>query len=366
MNKELDSSLNPPEDDKSVRRPAEDVDVNKVDRQPGETRETVNGKTRFAVGSRRRDSIRARRTRRTAHNTPVADSNLRDLVLITGLSGAGKSEALACFEDAGYFCVDNLPPTMIAGLTDLFAHKGSSVSHAAVVSDARGGSYFEEMAKVLNDLEQHGLNFRLMFLDAEDQELVNRFKETRRRHPLSVGGSGIADGIAAERDLLAPIKLLADDLIDTTEMSAAELRRRIIDDFLTPDTRGKLTVEFTTYGFKHGPPRNVDLAFDVRFLPNPHYESALRDLTGLDAPVREYVEHSEGIDDFLARLIPLLDYLLPAYASEGKSHLTIGIGCTGGRHRSVVVAEKLAELYRKDDRYAVDVMHRDIGRPSRQ
>lgn len=290
--------------------------------------------------------------------------NLRDLVIITGMSGAGKSSAMACFEDAGYFCVDNLPPEMIGSLTALFNHSGSKVELAAIVSDARGGSYFDEIAGVVEDLKTHGTRFQILFLDADDQAIQNRFKETRRRHPLAPQGQ-IEEGIAAERQLLAPIRELADEVIDTTELSPARLRRVIAEDFLTPETRGKLSLSFQTFGFKHGPPRNVDLSFDVRFLPNPHYVPELRDRTGLDEDVREFVENSAGIDEFYARLVPLLDYLLPAYAEEGKQHLTIGIGCTGGKHRSVVIAEHLAAIYRSDENFTVDVAHRDIDKRPR-
>jgi UPF0042 nucleotide-binding protein len=290
--------------------------------------------------------------------------NLRDLVIITGMSGAGKSSAMACFEDAGYFCVHNLPPEMIASLTNLFNHSGSKVELAAIVSDARGGSYFDDIAGVVEELTARGTKFQIVFLDSDDQVIQNRFKETRRRHPLAPQGA-IEEGIAAERALLAPIRELATEVIDTSELSPARLRRVIAEDFLTPETRGKLSLNFMTFGFKHGPPRNVDLSFDVRFLPNPHYVPELRDHTGLDADVREYVEKSAGIDEFYARLVPLLDYLLPAYAEEGKQHLTIGIGCTGGKHRSVVIAEHLAAIYRKDDGFTVEVTHRDIDKKPR-
>jgi UPF0042 nucleotide-binding protein len=290
--------------------------------------------------------------------------HLRDLVIITGMSGAGKSEAMACFEDAGYFCVDNLPPEMIASLTALFNHAGSKVENAAIVSDARGGSYFDEIAGVVENLKERGTKFEILFLDADDQALVNRFKETRRRHPLAPQGA-VEEGIAAERQLLAPIRELADEVIDTTELTATRLRRVIAEDFLTPETRSKLSLSFMTFGFKHGPPRNVDLSFDVRFLPNPHWVPELRDHTGLDDDVREYVEKSAGIDEFYERLVPLLDYLFPAYSDEGKQHLTIGIGCTGGKHRSVVIAEHLAKIYSENDSFTVDVTHRDIDKRPR-
>jgi UPF0042 nucleotide-binding protein len=292
--------------------------------------------------------------------------NIDDFVVITGFSGAGKSQAMACFEDAGYFCVDNLPPEMIASLAELFAHEGSKVERAAVVCDVRGGEYFEGLAKVLDDLTAGGHPHRLLFLEAGEDVLLDRYKETRRRHPLAESGQ-VSLAIAQERALLEPIKERADVAIDTSDLSASRLRKVVADKMLPHDGKlGKLAVTFLTYGFKHGTPRDADLLFDVRFLPNPHYERELRDLTGLDRAVREYVEQSEGLDEFYERLIPLLDYLLPSYVREGKAHLTVGVGCTGGRHRSVVIAEHLAGVYAERDEYLVDVVHRDVDKPPRR
>jgi UPF0042 nucleotide-binding protein len=290
---------------------------------------------------------------------------LRDFVVITGFSGAGKSQAMACFEDAGYFCVDNLPPEMIDSLADLFGHEGSEVERAAVVCDVRGGEYFEGLVKTLGDLEERELPVRLLYLEASEEVLVNRFKETRRRHPLAEGGQ-LSEAIRRERELLAPLHDQADVSIDTSDLTASRLRKVVADKMLPHGGVGKLAVTFLTFGFKHGSPRDADLAFDVRFLPNPHYESELRDLTGRDREVIDYVESSNGIREFYARLTPLLDYLLPAYEQEGKSHLTIGIGCTGGRHRSVVIAEHLAGIYSQRGDYLVDVVHRDIDKPPRR
>jgi UPF0042 nucleotide-binding protein len=290
------------------------------------------------------------------------NESIEDFVLITGFSGAGKSQAMACFEDAGYFCVDNLPPEMIGSLAELFGHEGSKVERAAVVCDVRGGEYFESAVKVIDDLEGRGVPFRLLYLEASEGVLINRFKETRRRHPLANGGS-VEAAIRRERELLAPMRGRADVSIDTSDTSAARLRRVVADKMLTHGRKGKLAVSFMTFGFKHGTPRDADLVFDVRFLPNPHYESDLREQTGLDPAVIQYVQSSEGIDDFFGRLTPLLDYLLPAYEGEGKSHLTIGIGCTGGRHRSVVIAEQLARNYASRGEYLVDVVHRDVAKP---
>ncbi len=294
------------------------------------------------------------------------ESAIDDFVVITGFSGAGKSQAMACFEDAGYFCVDNLPPEMIASLAELFAHEGSKVERAAVVCDVRGGTYFEGLAKVLEDLESRGTPHRLLFLEASEDVLLDRYKETRRRHPLATSGQ-VSSAIAEERALLEPLKERADVAIDTSDLSASRLRKVVADKMLPHDGKlGKLAVTFMTYGFKHGTPRDADLNFDVRFLPNPHYEAELRPLTGQDEAVREYVENSDGLGEFYDRLFPLLDYLLPQYENEGKAHLTIGVGCTGGRHRSVVVGEHVASVYRERGEYLVDVVHRDIDKPPRK
>jgi RNase adapter protein RapZ len=292
----------------------------------------------------------------------MTGGGMEDFVVITGFSGAGKSQAMATFEDAGYFCVDNLPPEMIRSLAELFGHEGSKVERAAVASDVRGGDYFDSLVKVLDDLDAAGLPYRVLYLEADDGVLINRFKETRRRHPLANGGS-VESAIARERALLAPLKERADVSIDTSDLSAVRLRRVVADKMLPHGRPGKLAVTFMTFGFKHGSPRDADLTFDVRFLPNPHYESELREQTGLDADVVRYVENSDGIGEFYARLTPLLDYLLPAYEQEGKAHLTVGIGCTGGRHRSVVIAEHLAREYEARGDFMVEVVHRDVDKP---
>jgi UPF0042 nucleotide-binding protein len=288
-----------------------------------------------------------------------------DFVLITGFSGAGKSQAMAAFEDAGYFCVDNLPPEMIVSLADLFAHPGSKVERAAVVCDVRGGAYFEGIVRVLDQLEERGLRHRVLFLDASADVLLHRYKDTRRRHPLANGGQ-VSTAIQQEKSLLEPLRGRADVVIDTTDLSASRLRKIVVDKMLPQATRGKLAVTLLTFGFKHGAPGEADLLFDVRFLPNPHYEQDLRDLTGLDQSVIEYVTNSDGIDEFYGNLQPLLDYLLPAYAREGKAHLTIGIGCTGGRHRSVVIGERIASDYADRGEYLVDIVHRDVDKPPRR
>ncbi|MDQ6607552.1 MAG: RNase adapter RapZ [Actinomycetota bacterium] len=287
-------------------------------------------------------------------------SALTDLVVITGFSGAGKSTAMAAFEDEGYFCVDNLPSEMLRSLVDLFMHSGSKVAHAAVVSDVRGGSYFEGLASMLDDLKATGVRHRVLFLEADEQTLQTRYKETRRRHPLAPTGS-VAEGIAGERELLAPLRRRADVVIRTDGLTAAMLRRKLTDE-LMPRTPGRLAVTFESFGFKYGPVRDPDVLFDVRFLPNPHYEPDLRPLTGTDSRVLEYINRAGELDEFYTRLHPLLDYLLPQYLAEGKAHLVLGIGCTGGRHRSVAIAEHLADRYRPGEGYLVEVIHRDIKR----
>jgi UPF0042 nucleotide-binding protein len=309
--------------------------------------------------------VRGERRGREPERPVGRADGIEDFVIITGFSGAGKSQAMACFEDAGYFCVDNLPPEMISSLAELFTHEGSKVERAAVVCDVRGGTYFEAIMRVLEELDRRGIRHRVLFLDASEEVLVKRFKETRRRHPLADGGQ-VATAIQAERNLLAPVRERADVAIETSDLSAARLRKVVADKMLPHEARGKLAVTFLTYGFKHGAPRDADLRFDVRFLPNPHYESELRELTGRDQAVIDYVERSDGIGEFYDRLIPLLDYLLPSYVREGKSHLTVGIGCTGGRHRSVVIAERLAREYAERGEYMVEVVHRDVDKPPRR
>ena len=295
---------------------------------------------------------------------PVIESRLQDFVVITGFSGAGKSTAMNVFEDAGYFCVDNLPPEMIRSLVELFVHKGSKVERAAVVSDVRTGVYFEALRAVVDDLDALGLNHQVLFLEAAEQALVTRYKETRRRHPLAPEGS-VAAGVAAERSLLEPLRSRADLVIDTTGMSAAMLRGKIAEEFLPRKSAGRLALTFMSFGFKHGPPRDEDLALDVRFLDNPHYEPELRELTGLDQRVIDYIARDGRLAAFYERLHELLDFLLPQYLAEGKSHLVIAIGCTGGRHRSVAIAEQLAERYRNDEDLDVAVAHRDMDKAPR-
>ncbi|MGN6587103.1 MAG: RNase adapter RapZ [Solirubrobacterales bacterium] len=281
------------------------------------------------------------------------------VVVITGHSGAGKSEAIAAFEDGGYFCVDNLPPRMIASLGELFRHEGSGVERAAIVSDVRGGDYFEELVQVIDDLEAEGLKPMVLFLEADEETLLDRYKETRRRHPLAPEGR-IVEGIRAERALLAPLRERADKVIDTSDLTGAELRRQIAEELLGREESGKLALTLLTFGFKNGPPRDADLTLDVRFLPNPYYDKVLRPMTGMDEEVRAYVEQGTQAGEFYGRLLPLLEFLVPAYVAEGKSHLTIAVGCTGGRHRSITVADRIRRDLAAREDVVINVKHRDV------
>ncbi len=287
---------------------------------------------------------------------------LTDLVIITGFSGAGKSTAMAVFEDEGYFCVDNLPSEMIRSLVDLFMHAGSKVARAAVVSDVRGGSYFEGLAAMLDYLRAAGIRHRVVFLEANEQALLTRYKETRRRHPLAPTGT-VAEGIGREREALALLRDRADVVIDTSGLTVGMLRRKLADELLPTSTPGRLAVTFESFGFKYGPARDPDLLLDVRFLPNPHYERDLRPLTGEDQRIIDYINRNGELDELYEHLHPLLDYLLPQYLTEGKAHLVVAIGCTGGRHRSVAIARHLAERYAPAKEYLTEVAHRDVDRP---
>jgi UPF0042 nucleotide-binding protein len=287
---------------------------------------------------------------------------LRDIVVISGFSGAGKSSAMNVFDDAGYFCVDNLPAGMIRSLTALFMHAGSKVERACVVSDLRAGDYFEELTSVLEELDGNGsVTTRLLFLEADEDQLLTRYRETRRRHPQARNGN-VKDGIERERSLLEPIRGRADTVIDTTGLSASALRRKVASEMLAPGEPGKLAITFGSFGHKHGPARDADLVLDVRFLPNPHWEPDLRPLTGFDRRIIQYVGRDGRLKEFYDRVLPLLEYLLPQYVAEGKAHLVVAIGCTGGRHRSVVIAEDLGAHFRDDGRYFVEVQHRDVDR----
>jgi UPF0042 nucleotide-binding protein len=249
---------------------------------------------------------------------------------------------------------------MIGSLGELFRHEGSGVRRAAIVSDVRGGDYFQDLVEVLAELRQAGLEPTVLFLEADEATLLDRFKETRRRHPLAPNGR-VLEGIRAEREVLGALREHADVVMDTSDLTGAMLRRRIVTELLGPKgASGQLALTVITFGFKNGPPREADLMLDVRFLPNPHYREDLRPLTGKDPRVIEYVEAGEVAKEFYERLFPLLDFVLPAYVTEGKTHLTIAIGCTGGRHRSVTVADRIAGHLADREDVSLRVVHRDV------
>lgn len=281
--------------------------------------------------------------------------------IITGLSGAGKSHAMEAFEDAGFFCIDNLPPQMVPAAADLFGLEGSKVERVAVVSDVRGGKYFEEIDSCLKELDSKGIHYQLLYMEASDEVLLHRFKETRRPHPLAPQGD-IMEGIRLEKEMLRGLKERAAWIIDTTNTNVHELRADIVKK-VAPGGGSELIVTLVSFGYKFGTPLDADLVFDLRFLPNPHYNAKLKPLSGMDKAVRNYVLKSATAKDFFRKLEDLLGFLLPLYLAEGKSNLVIGVGCTGGRHRSVAVAEYLAEkLRKKKGRYNVSTRHRDIGK----
>ena len=279
-----------------------------------------------------------------------------EFLVITGLSGAGKTQATHTLEDLGFFCVDNLPPALIPKFAEIIKESQGRIRRVALVIDARGGEFFDTLGSALADLEASGIRFQIVFLDASDEILVRRFEETRRKHPL---GDSILDGIRTERQRLQPLTEQAHKIIDTSTLTATELKHELADTFLATDGRRALTLTVTTFGYKYGIPLDADLVFDVRFLPNPYYVEAFRALPGNSPEVRAFVLGFEQTVEFQRRLHELLAYLLPQFTAEGKSHLTVAVGCTGGKHRSVVIGDDLARFL-SEKGYAVRVKHRDV------
>jgi len=285
-------------------------------------------------------------------------------VIITGLSGAGKSNAMKVFEDLGFYCLDNLPPALLPRFADLVLHSEGKVRLIAMVIDIRGGEFFDELFSSLQQLARLGLRYDILFLEASDEVLVRRFKETRRKHPLAQAGS-VLNGIRAERRRLEGVKGRAHKIIDTSALTVKELRDEIASTYQTDLRPARaLEISIVSFGYKYGIPIDADLIFDCRFLPNPHHHATLRPLPGRDARIRRFVMNQPETREFLGRLYDFADYLLPQFVAEGKSHLTIGIGCTGGRHRSVVLGEELARHFRTRGR-RVRVRHRDLRKDER-
>jgi UPF0042 nucleotide-binding protein len=284
-------------------------------------------------------------------------TNLK-FVIITGLSGAGKSEAMRCFEDMGYFCVDNLPPALVPKFAELCVQSADRVSRVVVVSDIRGGEFFNSLFEALNELENKEIPYQILYLEASQEALVRRYKETRRRHPLAPQGR-IVDSLASERVLLEGVRGRAHHIIDTTSMNTRQLHAEINRVFGERDSE-LLSVAIVSFGFKNGIPLDADMVFDVRFLPNPHYVASLKPLTGNDPAVEEYVFCWPTTQRFIEKVTELLSYLLPQFVTEGKTHLIIGVGCTGGQHRSVAVANHLGQFVSSLG-YRTRIDHRDIN-----
>ena len=282
-----------------------------------------------------------------------------EFLIVTGLSGAGKSRAVDALEDIGFYCVDNIPPKLIPTFYDLCAKAGDTFSRVAVVTDIRGGDMFSSLFETLDDLKNEDKHYRILFLDANDYVLINRFKETRRKHPLAENNLGsLEQAVKLEREILRPVREKADYIIDTSFLSPAQLKERISNLFLG-DSSQALMVHCVSFGFKYGIPTEADLVFDVRCLPNPFYIEELKHLTGLDEPVYSYVMKWEQTKGVVQRLISLIDYMLPLYCDEGKSQLVIATGCTGGKHRSVALAQLLYD-HLLENGHRTSVNHRDI------
>ncbi|WP_274366097.1 RNase adapter RapZ [Paenibacillus thermotolerans] len=283
------------------------------------------------------------------------------LVIITGMSGAGKTIAVQSLEDLGFFCVDNLPPVLIPKFAELIEQSKGRIGKVALVIDLRGREFFTALTESLHSIKtNYTLVYEILYLDATDAVLVQRYKESRRRHPLAPNGAPL-DGIKQERVLLEELKGLATQVIDTSNLKPADLKGRIASRF-TDIGSNELAVNFISFGFKYGVPIDADLIFDVRFLPNPHYVEHLRPNTGKDQEVYDYVMKWNETQTFLAKLLDLLNFLIPQYRKEGKSQLVIGIGCTGGKHRSVAIAEYLGKAFAGGEGEAIRVSHRDSER----
>lgn len=288
---------------------------------------------------------------------PASATDEIQLVIITGMSGAGKTVAIRSFEDLGFFCVDNLPPALMPKFLELMKESGNKMNKVALVMDLRGREFFDTLVRLIDELSAYTwVTPQILFLDADDATLVRRYKETRRSHPLAPSGLPL-EGINQERELLNELKGRAKLIYNTSKMKPMELREKILVEF-SANKQTIFTVNVMSFGFKHGIPIDADLVFDVRFLPNPHYVDHMRPKTGLEEEVSSYVLKWNDTQKFLAKTTDLLTFMLPLYKREGKSQLVIAIGCTGGQHRSVALAEYIGAFYKKD--YKIQVLHRDI------
>lgn len=281
-----------------------------------------------------------------------------EVVIVTGLSGAGKSQGIMCFEDLGYYCIDNMPPALIRNFLELAATGNKEIEKVAFVIDSRGGSFFGDLKKCLGEIRAMAVSYKVLFLEASDEALIRRFKETRRAHPLSSGGSA-REGIRRERELLEEIRRSADYVIDTSNMKAARLREEILRIFTTSGEAGSFTVNITSFGYKKGIPMEADMVFDMRFIPNPFYVASLKKLTGNSKKVRDYVMKHEESQVFFRHVRELVEGLIPLYMREGKYSLNLAFGCTGGQHRSVTMANEFADVFRAEGR-RITLEHRDL------
>lgn len=290
----------------------------------------------------------------------VGCAEMIQLLIITGMSGAGKTIAVKSFEEMGYFCIDNLPPVLISKFAELIKHSEGKIDQIALVMDLRGREFFDSFLTSLLELDEMGIQYQILFLDASDESLVRRYKEARKKHPLAPDGTPL-EGVQRERALLGEIKGRAHHVIDTSRLKPSELKEMLVGRFGGGRKEGNsLTLNIISFGFKYGVPIDADLVFDVRFLPNPHYIPEMRPLTGCDEEVAQYVLKWTETQQFLQRLTDFLRFLLPLYQREGKGQLVVGIGCTGGKHRSVTIAEALKDTFEKE--YPVNSFHRDIDK----
>ena len=289
-----------------------------------------------------------------------------ELLIVTGMSGSGKSTAINALEDMGYYCVDNLPPKIIPSFIDLSKHKSEMLNLLAVVTDSRGGELFSDITEVLDGFDKEGMDYKIIFFDTSNDEIIRRYKENRRSHPLYFHENNILSldsAIAKEREMLSNIKSRADYVIDTTYMSSAQLRQKLDSILLRPDKKG-LKIQFMSFGFKYGFAAEADIVFDIRCLPNPFYEKELKDKTGLNQEVKDYVLKTDEAKEFYVKIVDFLKFSLPLYKKEGKSNIVIAFGCTGGKHRSVTFAELIAKTI-KAEGFDVIVNHKDIEKKNR-
>jgi Predicted P-loop-containing kinase len=281
-----------------------------------------------------------------------------ELLIITGMSGAGKSKAIGALEDIGFYCIDNMPPQLIGAFTDIIDNSNLARKGAAIVTDLRGGDLFENLVPELQELKKRGKEFKLLFLDADDRVLVRRYRETRRKHPLiDKTGGNIEAAVKTERELLSPISRTADYHINTSNLLSGQLKERLSMIFTGGNTNGSMSVLISSFGFKYGDPTSFDLVFDVRCLPNPFYDENLKDKTGKDQEIEDYVMGFQQSKDLYQKITQLIDFSIPLYQKEGKALLSIGFGCTGGKHRSVLFAELLHKHLKTST-----ITHRDIDK----